>query len=394
LTSHSSPTTASHNLLAHTTNSFEKECTLKITSVTVTWYQAPHERPIENSGFTFRASNKVIVRIQTDDGVIGTGWVNGTDLVMTIARDMGRRILGLDPCERDRVLARINDDKAYGRGGLSAKARSAIDIALWDIAGRVCGLPIHRMLGTRHSSIPAYVAGGYYAPGKTLTDLATEAATEVESGAHAFKMKIGLRSVAEDIERVTAVRNAIGPDIKLLVDANGGYDRLSARDAGRRLTDLDVFWFEEPIDSRDVQGQAELRERVGVAIASGESEYSGNEMRRAILGGAMDIVNPDAQCLDGITGWIAASALAAANGLLVAPHGDQEVHVHLAAAAPTAIFVEYYSGVNSLRDAMFTEKLELNSDGTVSPPDLPGLGFEIDEEQLAAFQMARLEARA
>lgn len=367
---------------------------MKVTRVEATWYQAPFAHPIENSSFRYRASNKVVVRVHTDDGLAGTGWTNGTGLAMAIAQDMGERILGRDPLARDRTLAVLADDKVYGRGGLAAKARSAIDIALWDLAGLASGLSLHRMLGGRHERTDAYVAGGYYSSGKDLEALADEALRETSSGARAFKMKVGRLGVSEDLERVAAVREAVGPGVRLLVDANGGYDRISAREMGRGLADLGVFWFEEPIDSRDVEGQAELRRAVAVPIASGESEHSRHEMRRAIRAGAMDFVNADAQCVDGVTGWLEAASMATAGGLAVAPHGDQELHVHLAAAAPSGALVEFYQGVNALRESMFQEKLELQDDGTVIPPDRPGIGFALDEERLAAFRQGRLVAEA
>lgn len=367
---------------------------MKITRIEATWYQAPFARPIENSTFTYAASNKVVVRIHTTDGLIGIGWTNGTGLAMAIAQDMGLRLIGRDPLVREAALAVLADDKVYGRGGLAAKARSAIDIALWDLAGQASGVPLHRMLGTRHDRVAAYVAGGYYSPGKGVEALVDEALAEVAFGARAFKMKVGLTAVSEDLARVAAVREALGPGIGLLVDANGGYDRATAREMARGLADLDVTWFEEPVDSRDVAGQADLRRESGIPIASGESEHSLHDLRRAVEAGAMDVLNADAQCLDGVTGWVASTELAVEHGLLVAPHGDQEVHVHLAAAAPNALMVEYYHGANALRESMFVEKLALNADGTVSPPDRPGLGFVLDEARLEPFRQGALEAVA
>lgn len=364
---------------------------MKITKVEATWYQAPFARPIENSTFSYAASNKVVVRIHTSEGLSGTGWTNGTGLAMAIARDMGGRLIGQDPLARADTLARLNDDKVYGRGGLAAKARSAIDIALWDIAGQANGQSIHRMLGAHHDRVPAYVAGGYYSAGKDLGALADEALAEVSGGARAFKMKVGLGNVDDDLARVSAVRSSLGPGVEVLVDANGGYDRDTALHMAQGLEDLGVSWFEEPLDSRDVEGQVALRGRVGIPIASGESEHSFHEIAYAVRAGAMDVLNADAQCIDGVTGWLEAAALTADNGMLLAPHGDQEIHVHLAAAMPNASRVEYYHGVNALREAMFVEKLELNDDGTVSPPDRPGLGFMLDEERLASFLQGTME---
>jgi len=367
---------------------------MSITKVEATWYQAPFARPIANSTFTYGASNKVVVRIHTGDGVVGTGWTNGTGLVMAVAQDMGRRIVGRDARDRAAVLPLLADDKVYGRGGLSAKARSAIDIALWDIAGQTAGMSIHRMLGARRDRVPAYVAGGYYAEGKDLAGLADEALSALSVGARAFKMKIGLAGPERDLERVAAVREAVGDDIAILVDANGAYDRHTALRMAEGLQELDIAWFEEPVDSRDVEGQAELRAAVEIPIASGESEHSLHEMRYAIRSGAMDVLNADAQCVDGVTGWVVASRMAAERGIHVAPHGDQELHVHLAAAVRHSTFVEYYQGVNALREEMFTERLALNDDGTVSPPNRPGLGFALDEDRLARFRQGRLEAVA
>lgn len=364
---------------------------MKIESAVLSWYRAEHDRPISNSKFTYAGSNKVVCLLRTDDGAEGVGWVNGNDLVLNILSEMTERVIGLDPIRVEALWDRTFDLKAHGRWGLAMKAMSAIDIACWDIASRTMGRPLYQVLGGARDRVPAYVAGGYYQDGKGLSELGDELQAEVEAGAGAIKMKVGRLAVRDDVARVEAARRSVGESVDLLVDANGGYQRHEALAMARALEDLDAYWFEEPLDCEDIEGSAELRERSTVPLAQGENEYAWQGVQRLLQTQAVDVLNPDAQILGGVTQWMRSAQLALAAGVPVAPHGDQEIHIHLAAAVPNGLIVEYYRHTNRLREAMFVDPLALNDDGTLSPPSGPGLGIELDEDALAQFLMSRVQ---
>jgi D-arabinonate dehydratase len=201
-------------------------------------------------------------------------------------------------------------------------------------------------------------------------------------------MKIGAVSLAEDIARVDAVRDAVGPSVAVLVDANNAYDRLDALRMARTLEECGVYWFEEPLDPDDLDGAADLARRTDIPIALGENEYTLAGFRQLIDGKTADVLNADAQILGGITEWQKCAHYAQAHHIPVAPHGDQEIHVHLVAAVPNGLIVEYYdNGLNRLKDVMFRQRLEIAPDGGIAPPQGPGLGFDLDHKALEKFKV-------
>jgi L-alanine-DL-glutamate epimerase-like enolase superfamily enzyme len=279
--------------------------------------------------------------------------------------------------------------KLVGRRGLTTQAVSAVDIALWDLRGKAAGMPVHKMLGGYRDRVPIYVAGGYYADGKTLKDLQDEMAGYVEAGARAVKMKVGLAPIAEDVARVTAVRKAIGAEIKLLLDANCAYRAHEAIQLARRIEAYDIFWFEEPVGADDYEGYRRVASMTSIPLAGGENEYTKYGFRDLIACGGVPILNPDAKIAGGITECMKIAAIAQAHDLAIAPHGAQEVHIHLAAALPNAIILEYYpKEFDPLAGRRFTTAMPLQPDGTVIPPDLPGLGAEPDYATLKEYRVA------
>ena len=200
------------------------------------------------------------------------------------------------------------------------------------------------MLGGYRDRVPAYIAGGYYEDGKGLKELAQEMASYVELGARAVKMKIGALPIPEDVRRVKAVREAIGPDIKLLVDANCAYRVYEAIQMAKRIEAYDPFWFEEPIAPDDYRGFRRIAEATTIPIATGENEYTRYGFRDLIAANGVAILNADAKHLGGVTEFMKVAALAQAYDLDIAPHGAQEIHVHLVAAIANGLILEFYGG--------------------------------------------------
>lgn len=360
---------------------------MKITNLEVHAYSAKYTTPIANGKYTYAATDIVIVTILTDEGITGSGWAHGTKTVIDTLESLRERVLGQDPFNVERIWDRMYLPKVYGRKGFETRAISALDIALWDIIGKAAGRPLRQMLGGFRDSVPAYIAGGYYEANKDHSGLQNEMRANVSRGAKAVKMKIGGASIEEDIDRIDAVRDAVGKDIDILVDANNAYNRLDALKMGRELDRRNIYWFEEPLSPDDLEGCAELCRKLDTPIAIGENEYTRWGFKQLIDAHAAQVLNADAQVLGGITEWKKVADLAMASHILVAPHGDQEIHAHLVSAIPNGLIVEYYdNNLNTLKEAMFKSSLSLDSDGQVSTPDKPGIGFELNFKSLEKFK--------
>jgi L-alanine-DL-glutamate epimerase-like enolase superfamily enzyme len=360
---------------------------MTIKSARVTAYAAPFDEPITNGLYTYTHTQIVVVELETTSGVVGIGWTHGGKIVYEALKEIAQVVVG-QPLNVERIWKMIYRPKLFGRRGLATRAISAVDIAVWDAIGKECGRSVHQMLGGFRDSVPAYVAGGYYGKGKGLDGLQKEVAGKVSGGAKAIKMKIGAVPLAEDFARVNAVKEAVGEGVSVLVDANNAYTRLDALKMARFLEERDIFWFEEPLSPEDNAGAAELTKRTDLPIALGENEYTITGFRELIDVGAADVLNADAQILGGITEWQKCAHYADANHIPVAPHGDQEIHVHLVAAVPNGLIVEYYdNGLNRLKGAMFHQQLEVNADGSISAPTRPGLGFDLNHAALEKFKI-------
>lgn len=360
---------------------------MKITNLLVRAYSAPYETPIANGKYSYASTDIVIATVLTDEGLEGHGWAHGAKIIIDTLESLRPRIVGEDPFDVEKIWEKMYLPKVYGRKGFETRAISAVDIALWDIIGKTSGRPLRQLMGGFRESVPAYVAGGYYEAGKGYDGLKGELKKNLASGARAVKMKIGGASLAVDIERIDAARDAVGAGILLMVDANNAYNRLDAFKMGKELDKRDIYWFEEPLSPDDLEGCAELRRKIDTPIAVGENEYTRWGFKQLIDAGAAQILNADAQVLGGITEWKKVADLAMASHLAVAPHGDQEIHAHLVSAIPNGLIVEYYdNNLNALKEKMFRNHLTLDVNGMVSVPAKPGIGFEIDFEALDCFR--------
>ena len=361
---------------------------MKITDVVRESYRWPRHKPISNGKHTYTHSGLGVVKILTDEGVTGLGIGATTEIAGAVIDHLKPLLIGENPLNHERLWHLMWVPKLIGRRGITTRAISAIDIALWDLKAKVAGMPLYRLLGGYAERVPTYIAGGYYEEGKGLRELAREMEENVEMGAKAIKMKVGAVSIAEDVERVKTVRQAVGPDVKVMVDANCAYRYYQAIQLAKRIEEYDVYWFEEPVAPDDYEGHAKLAAQTSIPIATGENEYTRYGFRDLIAHGSAAILNADALILGGITEFMKVAALAQAHDLDVAPHGDQNVHVHLVSAISNGLIVEYYrDSVDPMWRKMFKETLLLNDDGTLSPPTRPGLGIDLNEEALRPFRV-------
>lgn len=366
---------------------------MKITNVSMDCYRWPRPKPIRNGKYTYTDAGISVVRIETDEGVtglgLGAGSVNtGAQTLVGLVEGFKPALVGEDPLDVEKIWANMWIPKLMGRRGISTRVISAIDIALWDLKGKLCNLPVYKLLGGYTNKIPTYIAGGYYEEGKGLKELAQEMEKNVAMGARAVKMKIGGASINEDVERVRVVRDAIGSEVKLLVDANNAYRYYEAIGIARKMEKYDIFWFEEPVMPDDYRGHAMVAAATSIPIATGENEYTRYGFRDLIEHKAAAILNADAQILGGVTEFMKVAALAAAYDLPVAPHGSQDVHVHLVSAIPNGLIVEYYrDSVDHMWGKTFKEQLTLK-DGYLEPPNRPGFGIEVNEKELKQYKVA------
>jgi D-arabinonate dehydratase len=366
----------------------------RIIDVSVETYRTPIDPPISNGRYTYASQDACLVRIICDDGTTGygigdggVGLVGAPEMTRGTVESLKPALLGENPFRTERIWENLWVPKLLGRRGFTTRVVSAIDLALWDLKGRLLGLPVADLLGRCHDSVPAYAAGGYYREGSSISDLVDELAGHVEWGARAVKMKIGGASIRDDLARVRAAREALGDDVKLLVDANNAYRLHEALEVARKLEPYDIYWFEEPLMPDDYAGHSFLSQHSPIPLAGGENEYTRYGFRDLIVQRAVTILNPDAQFVGGVTEFMKVAALSQAFDLSVAPHGSAEIHVHLAAAAPNALFVEYSRAPGeSLWNRFFPERPAL-VDGAVTPPATPGFGIELDEEALAASRV-------
>lgn len=362
---------------------------MKITEITTEEYRWPRKTPITNGLHTYTHVNFAIVRIQTDEGIEGIGLGEGGGIWRATIEELKPHLIGQDPHNTERLWHKMWVPKLIGRRGLTTRAISSVDIGLWDIKSKAANLPLYRLLGGFRDSVPTYVAGGYYEEGKGLKELAKEMEDNVLMGARAIKMKVGAVPLREDAERVRVVRDAIGPNVKLLIDANCAYRWYSAVQFAKLIEPYDVFWFEEPVQADDYDGHRKLAQQTSIPIATGENEYTRYGFRDLINKDAAAIFNADAKILGGVTEFMKVAALAQANDLDIAPHGSQDIHVHLVAAISNGLILEFYRDtVDPMWGRVYQDTLTLNADGTVSPPNVPGIGVAPNYDALKEFRVA------
>src|SRR5215211_6606863 len=304
---------------------------MKITDVTTETYRWPRHKPISNGLHTYTHSGLGLIKIHTDEGTMGVGVGSTGGIAGATIEHLKPELIGEDPIDVERLWHKMWVPKLIGRRGLTTRAISGIDIALWDLRAKVAGMPLYKMLGGFRNRMPTYVTGGYYEDGKGLPELQREMQDSVEMGARAVKMKIGAVPIREDVERVKTVREAIGPDVKLLVDANCAYRYYEAIQIAKRMEEYDIFWFEEPVGADDYDGHRKLAQATSIPIATGENEYTRYGFRDLIKNDCAAILNADAKVLGGVTEFMKVVALAQAHDLQIAPHGSQDIHVHLVA---------------------------------------------------------------
>jgi len=361
---------------------------IKITQVSTADYEWKRERAITNGLHTYETSDMTVVKIETDAGITGYGVGRPRPGEKEFRAQFLSTLIGKDPTMTEAIWSSLWSPKMSGRRGYETRALSSIDIALWDIKAKLAGLPLYKLLGGYRKEIPIYIAGGYYSTGKGHKELQGEMASYVALGAKAVKMKVGAVPIKDDIARIKAVREVIGPDIALLLDANCAYRAYEAIQFAKRAEEYEPFWFEEAVQPDDYDGFAKIAAQTTIPLATGENEYTKHGFRDLIETKAIAILNPDVRYMGGVTEFMKVAAMAQANGLDIAPHGDQQAHLHLLAAIPNARLLEFYPPeVNAMAVDIYLHAPRVNANGTVTVPDVPGAGLDPNDKALAPYRI-------
>lgn len=372
---------------------------MKITSVRTTTVAIPVQRPTAISTRALATREFVLVWIGTDVGVEGMGYtyagtVGGRVVqtcIETVLRDV---VMGEDPRYTERIWDRMfKQSLLIGRRGGMLRAVAAIDLALWDARGKLHNEPLYRLLGAYRDEVPAYASGGYYRPDiDPLQEIEGELSRYVERGFVDFKIKVGGRSIAEDRDRVRHAREIIGPNARLALDANNAYnDVASAVRAAEAFEPYDIWWFEEPTYPDSLPNSARIAASVSMPVATGEIEATRWGFRDIITSGAAQILQPDAVVLGGITEWLKVAHLAAAHDFPVAPHWNANVHVHLVAAVPNGLTVEFFhldEDIYNFERLIDPENRLIVTNGMIRVPDRPGIGVVLNPQKVEAYRIA------
>jgi len=380
---------------------------MKISSIHATWVHVPipYERQHVSDFGRVASFDSVVVKIETDEGLVGWGEAkagvgsaaSAFGLAAIINRDYAPLLVGQDPRDVSRLwdvmyntpregyaLDRGHVLPQLGRRGLSISAIAGVDIALWDLLGKSLNAPVWRVLGGRRAErMPAYASGGW----ADEAHIGEQLLGYVEQGGfRAVKMRVGVmdgephRSAA----RVRAARKALGPDVKLMADAHGTWTVSEAKAFCHMVEDCDLYWLEEPVTADDKTGLAEVRRGSAVPISTGESEFTRHDFREIAELRAADILQPDLAIAGGLTEGMRIGAIASAYNLRLAPHlwsgaPAFAAGIALAATQSAAFILEYSLGANPLLHDLVHETFPVVN-GLLEIPDRPGLGITVDEE--------------
>lgn len=364
---------------------------VKITGVDA--YEVVH-RITDNLADSTRIVDKVgfiVVEIQTDQGIRGnavTYHEQGGEAVRSFIKHVLEPILlGRDPMETTAIWEEsFHLVRGVARKGLAFLAMSVIDIALWDLKGKILDAPVYKLLGGAKKEIPIYASGGWTSYSRER--LVEEALEMVSRGYKKIKIKVGVQggdNPREDLRRVKAVRDAVGPDIDIMIDANNVWTSATAVRFANQVKEFDILFFEEPVPADDIPGLARFRNGTDVPLATGEHEYTRFGVRDLVMAGAVDILQADAAKCGGYTETLRMNAIAHAWNLTFAPHAMEHMHMHLLAAAPNGAFLERLLMFEPVVEKTFANPPEPKN-GMLTLPEKPGLGLEYKMDEIKKAQ--------
>ena len=359
---------------------------MKIKTVEVRVLKVPLDQPYSAGGRAVGANWHVMAEITTEDGVTGFGYIVALNqmfigTVAAASRELAPLLTGMSVAEPEaawRKLARAGD--WIGPGGLLHFAIAPLDIAIWDAFGKTLATPVSRLLGGMRDRLPVYASDGFWYS-LSLDDLAASARRAAEAGFRAVKLRVGHeKNPLGEVARVRAVRDAVGPDVEIMVDATETWTVDRAIRTGRLLGEAGIVWIEDPVPHTDIQGMAAVTAALETPVASGEHLYQIADFTRLLEARGTRVALIDLGRIGGVTPWRHAASLVHGFGMEVGGHVLPEIHVHLLTAVPHARVVEYVP-----RSAAFLRSMPIMENGALVVPPGGGFGLELDREAVTRF---------
>ena len=360
---------------------------MKITRLVTIPVDVPLDKPLKTAIHDIRSVGCVLVRLETDQGLVGESYIFTINAVRLNVFDeaiksFAHQVEGKDPHYVEAIWQAIwSEINPIGHKGITISAMTAIDTACWDLVGKAAEKPLHHIFGACRDRIWTYASGGLWLH-QNIDELQAEAQSFLDQGFRSMKIRVGKPDPKEDLERVRAVRETVSPDIQLMVDANQSFKPKQAVKLARMLEECDLYWFEEPVPAYDLEGHAEVRSRLDMNIASGETEYTKHGMKAMIEAGACDILMPDLQRIGGLSEMRRVTALAEAYNMPISTHIFTEHSLSIAGSATNCISVEHMPWYAPL----FKEQMEIR-EGYLEIPNRVGCGFTFSEEAIARYRL-------
>jgi L-alanine-DL-glutamate epimerase-like enolase superfamily enzyme len=365
-----------------------------IESISVATARVPLDVVTSFATRTVSARDYGLVKVRAG-GVDGIGFCyagssGGTLVAHAVENLLAPILLGRDSLLVEGLWQRMFEETVlHGRAGSVMRAISILDCALWDLNARTAKLPLYKYLGAAvERTVPAYASGGYYLDGKTPKKLGQEMAGYVKAGFRAVKMKVGRLSPKEEEARVRAAREAIGPEVELMLDCNNAWrDLPTAMRYVERFELYDPYWIEEPFFPDDIENHARLAKLTRVTVATGEIGTGRWHFKEILDKGAAQILQTDALVCGGVSEWRKIAATAASYGVTVCPHWFHDLHAHLVAATPNARYVEFFPDDQVLNFRRLIDRQLKVEGGALVLPTSPGLGFGFDERAVSRYAL-------
>jgi L-alanine-DL-glutamate epimerase-like enolase superfamily enzyme len=369
----------------------------KIQSVSVCIARVALDNVTSFATRTVSGRDYCLVKVRSTDGIEGIGFCYVGSAGGNIARAaveelLAKKLIGQESLRVEGLWQEMySESLLQGRAGTVMRGLSILDTALWDLNARAAKLPLHLFMGANVTDkVPAYASGGYYLAGKTPKMLGQEMVSYVKAGFKAVKMKVGRLSPKEEEVRIRAAREAIGPDIHLMLDANNAWsDVPTALTYMKRYEPYDPYWIEEPFGPDEIDMHARLAELTPIVVATGEIAYGRWYHKELLDKRGAEIIQTDACVCGGITEWRRIAALAAGYGVTVCPHWFHDVHAPLVAATPNARYVEFFPDDQVLNFRRLIDKQLSFKNGELMLHQTPGLGFKFSESAVKKYALNR-----
>jgi L-alanine-DL-glutamate epimerase-like enolase superfamily enzyme len=365
-----------------------------VTGGLISAYTIPTEIPEADGTADWDSTTIMVVQLRAGD-TTGIGFSYASEAAAKVAQQLTEKVaVGRDPFDIPAIHHAMDRlARNWGRPGLVSSGIAAVDIALWDLKAKLLGRSLLRLLGRARDSIPAYGSGGFTS--YTERQLLDQLTGWAKDGFSAVKMKIG-RDAAADLQRVTAVRRALGERTEIYVDANGAYERKQALASSQTFSELGVTWFEEPVSSDDRVGLHLLVEQTPppIRIAAGEYIYVLDDAALLVQAEAVDVLQADVTRCGGITNFLKISDLAETCHLPLSAHTSPSIHATLCCAALPAINVEYFYDHQRIEAMLFDGAVRARNGALQPDPSRPGLGLELKNQDAERFQVFRSEVHA